>query len=130
EDVLQAIHKTNAKVSYILPNNKNILMAAKQAEELAEKHVVVLPSKSIPQGIGALFAFDETASVEVNEKNMIEAMADVKTGQVTFATRDTEINHMMIQKGHYIAMNDETIIATDVDKNHVVKSRSEEHTSE
>src|SRR5699024_3099405 len=74
EDVLQAIHKTNAKVSYILPNSKNILMAAKQAEELAEKHVVVLPSKSIPQGIGALFAFDETASVEVNEKNMIEAM--------------------------------------------------------
>src|SRR5699024_9727409 len=96
EDILHAFEKTNAKVSYILPNNKNILMAAKQAKELTDKHVVVLPSKSIPQGIGALFAFDETASPDVNEQHMIEAMEDVKTGQVTFSTRDTEINHMTI----------------------------------
>src|SRR5699024_6585253 len=90
EDVLQAIQQTNAQTTYLLPNNKNILMAAKQAQQLTDKQVIVLPSKSIPQGIGALFAFDEAESAEVNEANMTEAMADVKTGLVTFATRDTE----------------------------------------
>src|SRR5699024_10073284 len=58
EDILHAINKSNAKVSYVLPNNKNILMAAKQAQKLTDRHVIVLPSKSIPQGIGALFAYD------------------------------------------------------------------------
>src|SRR5699024_5920592 len=76
EDILTAIDRTNAKETYILPNNKNIIMAANQAKKLTDKNVVVLPSKSIPQGIAALFEFDESASTEVNEQNMLDAMTE------------------------------------------------------
>ncbi len=116
EDILQAIKQTNAKETYVLPNNKNIFMAAKQAQALSEKSVVVLPAKSIPQGIAALFAFDDTGTMETNEQQMIAAMQGVKTGLITYATRDTVVNHLSIQKNAFIGMNDETIITTDENK--------------
>lgn len=116
EDIIQAIKKENAKVVYLLPNNKNILLAAEQAKELVDEQVIVIPTKSIPQGIGALFAFDESADITTNETKMTEAIEDVKTGQMTYATRDTVINGMEIQKDAFIGMNDDAIVSTDKDK--------------
>lgn len=116
EDIIQAIKKENAKVVYLLPNNKNILLAAEQAKELVDSQVIVIPTKSIPQGIGALFAFDESADISTNETKMTEAIEDVKTGQMTYATRDTVINGMEIQKNAFIGMNDDAIVSTDKDK--------------
>lgn len=130
EDILQAIKQTNAKLTYVLPNNKNILMAAKQAEQLAEHSVVVLPAKTIPQGIAALFAFDSDANQDENTANMQGAMDDVKTGLVTYATRDTVINGIEIQKNNYIAMNDDTIVATHADKEKAVEALLQQITDE
>lgn len=130
EDILQAIKQTNAKLTYVLPNNKNILMAAKQAEQLAEHSVVVLPAKTIPQGIAALFAFDADANQDENTANMQGAMDDVKTGLVTYATRDTVINGIEIQKNNYIAMNDDTIVATHADKEKAVEALLQQITDE
>lgn len=116
EDILQSIEDTNARTTFILPNNKNIMLAAKQAQELTEKDVIVIPSTSIPQGAAALFAYDPEMSYADNEANMLEAMEDVKTGLVTFATRDTTVQEMMIEKDHYIGLNDDKIVVTHQDK--------------
>ena len=116
EDLLSAIEKTNAKHTFILPNNKNIILAANQAKELSDKNITIIPTTSIPQGISAMFAFDEDNSMEENEANMTEAIAYVKTGLVTYATRDTVMNEMKIQKDSYIGLNDNTIKVTDTDK--------------
>lgn len=122
EDILAAIHTTNAKNVIILPNNKNIIMAANQAATLIDdKHVTVLPTKTIPQGIGALLEFDESYNVEENEENMIDAIQDVKTGLVTFATRDTTINHLEVKKDSFIGLDDETIVTTSNNKLQVVE---------
>lgn len=121
EDIVQAIEKTNAQKVYLLPNNKNILLAAKQAQALTERQVAVIPTKSIPQGIGALFAFDESKNLSENAANMTEALEDVKTGQVTYAIRDTVINGMNIEKNAYIGMNDDTIVSTNQDKSIVLE---------
>lgn len=116
EELLAAVERTNATYTYILPNNKNIIMAANQVKEIATKEVIVIPSKTIPQGINALFSFDEEASVEANETQMVQALEEVKTGFVTYATRDTTVNEMEIKKNSYIGMNDDTIMTTNVDK--------------
>ena len=120
EEILQAIASVNAKTIFVLPNNKNILLAANQAKELTDKHVIVIPAKSMPQGIAALFAFEESEDNQTNEANMLEEIGEVKTGQVTYATRDTVINGIDIHKDAYIGMNDETIISTDEDMNVVL----------
>lgn len=122
EDILSAIEHTNAKSIYILPNNKNIILAANQAKALTDKEIIIIPSKTIPQGMSALFAFDESHAPEENEEIMLEAMGEVKTGQVTFATRNTTINGIDIEKDAYIGLNDDTIIATDSDKTIVVET--------
>lgn len=121
EDLLQAIEKTNAKHTFILPNNNNIILAAEQAKELAAKDVTIIPTATIPQGISALFAFDEEGSITENETNMVEALEDVKTGLVTYATRDTVINDIEIHKDAYIGLNDQTIKVTNPDKLTTVK---------
>lgn len=112
EDIVTAIENENAEHIFILPNNSNIVLAAEQAVSITDKKVAVIPSKSIPQGISALFAFDGDLSAEENEENMVDALADVKTGLVTYATRDTVINDMEIKKGSFIGMNDGTIKVT------------------
>ena len=122
EELLSAIRKVNAKYTFILPNNKNILMAANQAKLLSDKHVIIIPTKTIPQGISALFTFEEEASMNENEQNMLEGMKDVKTGLVTYATRDTVINQMEIKQGSYMGLNDETIRVTNTDKMETVSS--------
>ncbi|MEI3610935.1 DAK2 domain-containing protein [Pseudogracilibacillus sp. SO30301A] len=122
EELLSAIRKVNAKHTFILPNNKNILMAANQAKLLSDKNVIIIPTKTIPQGISALFAFEEEASMKENEQNMLKGMKDVKTGLVTYATRDTVINQMEIKQGSYMGLNDETIRVTNTDKIKTVSS--------
>lgn len=120
EDVLQAIENTHAQTTFVLPNNKNILLAAKQAQALSEKEVIVVPSASIPQGAAALFAFDSESSNADNEAAMIEAMREVKTGLVTFAIRNTTVHDLAIEKNHFIGLNDDAIVVTHEEKQETV----------
>ena len=112
DDVLNAIEQVNADTVYVLPNNKNIILAAEQAKTLTEdKNVVVIPSKTVPQGIAALinFAYDKTP--EENAELMTTEMKKVKTGQVTYAVRDTSIDGMEIKQGNIMGLDDSTIRA-------------------
>lgn len=105
DDILSAIEKTPAKVVYVLPNNKNIIMAAEQAGPMAkDRDVRVLPTKTIPQGISAMLSFDETASADENQMNMISAFENVETAQVTFAIRDSEVDGKPIKKGEIMGL--------------------------
>lgn len=105
DDILKAIHATPAKTVFVLPNNKNIIMAAEQAVNLADRNVCVLPSRTIPQGISALMAFDESNNFTDNRMEMTNAIQRVSTGQVTFAARDSEYGGHNIKKGEIIAFN-------------------------
>lgn len=104
EDILEAIHATPAKTVFVLPNNKNIIMAAEQAIKLADRKVCVLPTRTIPQGVCAMLAFDPDADVAENQLNMTKAFDHVKTGQLTFAARDSEIDGKPIKQGEIIAL--------------------------
>ena len=105
DDILSAIEKTPAKVVYVLPNNKNIIMAAEQAGPMAkDRDVRVLPTKTIPQGISAMLSFDETASADENQMNMISAFENVETAQVTFAARYSEVDGKPIKKGEIMGL--------------------------
>lgn len=118
DDILSAVEKVNADNIFILPNNKNIILAANQAVDLCEdKHLVVLPTKTIPQGITALINFIPDETVEENEKRMVEEIAYVKTGQVTYAVRDTVIDNKEIAKGDYMGIGDAGILAVNQDIN-------------
>src|SRR5699024_916514 len=103
-------------------NNKNIDMDAEKVKRLTDKEVNVIPSRTIPQGISALFSFDGEQSKEENTNNMLEAMEDVKTGSVTYAIRDTVINDIDIKKDSYMGMNDGSIVATDKEKINTTKN--------
>ncbi|WP_055107598.1 DAK2 domain-containing protein [Paenibacillus ihumii] len=115
EDFVKAIHSISAQHVFILPNNSNIVLAAQQARDLleGEREVTVIPSKSIPQGIAAAFAFQEEESVESNSDSMINAVQHVKTGQVTYAVRDTVFDDLEITAGHYIGIADSKIVSTE-----------------
>ena len=116
EDVLDAIAKVSAKTVFVLPNNKNIILAAQQAASLCEdKEVIVLPTKTIPQGITALINFIPEQSAQENEARMNEEIANVKTGQVTYAVRDTVIDDKEIHEGDYMGIGDAGILAVNTD---------------
>ena len=116
EDMLNAIDKVNADTIFILPNNKNIILAANQAQALVEdKRIVVIPTKTIPQGITAVLNYAPDLSVEENEANMIAEMKRVKTGQVTYAVRDTMIDDKEIKCGDYMGIGDAGILAVGTD---------------
>jgi DAK2 domain fusion protein YloV len=116
EDILNAIDKVNADVVYVLPNNKNIILAANQAESLVEdKKVVVIPSKTVPQGITALINFIPDCSVEENVERMTAEMSRVKTGQVTYAVRDTELDGKVIKENDIMGIGDQGIVAVGQD---------------
>ena len=122
EDVLNAIDKVNAKHVFIFPNNKNIILAANQARDLTEdKEVIVIPTKTVPQGIAALINFLPDSSVEENTDNMTEGANNVKTGQVTYAVRDTEIDDKVIQKDDYMGIGDKGILSVGSDRDSVTK---------
>lgn len=116
EDIVRAIKEVNARKVIILPNNKNIIMAAEQAAEVAEEEVVVIPSKTVPQGMTALLSFNPSAEAGDNKEAMTEAMQHVKTGQLTYAVRDTSIDGLEISKGDFMGLADGKIILKDQDK--------------
>ena len=112
EDMLNAIEQVNAKNIFILPNNKNIILAAEQARDLTEdKKIIVLPTKTIPQGISAMIGYMPEAGVDENEENMKEAYQDIASGQVTYAVRDTVIDGKEIHNGDIMGINDDGIAA-------------------
>lgn len=121
DDLLKGIEKVNAKNIFILPNNSNIILSAKQAQEISKKHVIVIPSKSIPQGLAALIAFNGEADLDTNIKAMNEAMAYVKTGQVTYAVRDSSFNGVSIKEGDIIGIVDGEILRAGKEIDHVTK---------
>jgi len=112
EDMLNAIAKLNADNIFILPNNKNIILAAEQAMRMTkDKNIIVLPSKNVPQGIAALIGFVPEDDVDVNTENMKEEMTRVKTGQVTYAVRDTSLNGVEIKQGNIMGIGDSGILS-------------------
>ena len=121
EDFMKAIDKIHAKNIFILPNNSNIIMAANQAKELSDKNIIVIPTKNIPQAVSALVGFNPEATAEENEANMVEALSYVKSGQVTFAVRDTVMNGIEIREGNIIGIAEKEMIAAGDEVDEVAK---------
>ncbi|ENH98276.1 hypothetical protein J416_01014 [Gracilibacillus halophilus YIM-C55.5] len=121
QDLADAIEQTNAENVIVLPNNKNIVMAAEQAQELADQNVAVVPTKTIPQGISAMLVFNPEIDLKENQEQMKEASGSVKTGQITYAVRDTQIEGITIEKGNFMGLYDGKINSSDQDKMTVMK---------
>ena len=115
EDILAAIQSVPAKTVFVLPNNKNIIMAAEQAQKIADRRIVVLPTRTIPQGITAMLNFDPEAEVDANTIAMMQAADKVSTGLVTFAARDSEFDGKKIKKGEVMALENGKIVNTGSD---------------
>ena len=116
EDMLNALEHVNAKTVFILPNNKNIIMAANQAVDLVEdKQIIVIPTKTIPQGITALVNYIPDHSAEENKEQMMAEIENVKTGQVTYAVRDTEIDGKTIKQNDFMGIGDKSILSVGTD---------------
>ena len=122
EDMLNAIDRVNADTVFILPNNKNIVLAANQAKSLVEeKEIIVIPTKTVPQGITAIINFMPDADAKTNEEAMLEAIKNVKTGQVTYAVRDTKIDDKEIHEGDIMGIGDSGILAVGKDLEETTK---------
>ena len=115
EDILAAIQSVPAKTVLVLPNNKNIIMAAEQAEKLADRQVVVLPTRTVPMGITAMLNFDPSVNAETNTINMMAAADKVSTGLITYAARDSEYDGKRIKKGEIMALENGKIVSTSTD---------------
>ena len=113
EDILKQINSVPAEVVFVLPNNKNIVMAAQQSIPLSEKRVIVIPTGTVPQGITAALTFDEGATPEENEQMMADAAATVHTASVTYAARDSEFDGHSITSGEYLALLDGSLVSND-----------------
>ena len=112
EDILAAIQSVPAKTVFVLPNNKNIIMAAEQAQKLADRKVIVLPTRTVPQGMTAMLNFDPGTSADENAINMMAAADKVATGLITYAARDSEFDGKTIKKGEIMALENGKIVAT------------------
>ncbi|HAN44722.1 MAG TPA: dihydroxyacetone kinase, partial [Ruminococcaceae bacterium] len=120
DDILSAIHATPAKVVFVLPNNKNIIMAAEQAAKLADRKVYVLPTRTVPQGISAMLAFDPEKQTNDNLVAMTKAFERVMTGQITFAARDSDFEGHKIKKGELLALENGKLAFTEKDLSRAV----------
>jgi len=120
DDILNAINRVNSDAVFILPNNKNIIFAAQQAKEMTDKKCFVIPSKNIPQGIAAALAFDMETEPEMNDKNMLDAMTSVTSGQVSHAVRDVNMDGFELKTGDIIGLNDKSILVHNHNVNDVV----------
>ena len=120
DDILNAIQATPAKVVYVLPNNKNIILAAEQAVPLADRTVHVLPTRTIPQGVSAMLNFDPEASVEDNLNTMMKAADNVSSGSITFAARDSDFENRAIKEGDILALDNGKLSFTDTTVGHAV----------
>ncbi len=122
EDILNAIEKLDYKTIFIFPNNKNIILVANQAASMAEdREVIVIPTSTVPQGITAMINFVPEAGAENNRETMLELISTVKTGQVTYAVRDTSLDGMDIHEGDYMGIGDSSILSAGADMDTVVK---------
>ncbi len=117
DDILKAIHATPAKTVFVLPNNKNIIMAAEQAINLANRNVIVLQTRTIPQGIAAMLAYDESMDANENRTQMTKAFERVSSGSVTFAARDSELDGQKIKKNEVLALDNGKLAFTERDVN-------------
>ena len=115
EDILTEVNKTPAEVVFVLPNNKNIIMAAQQCIPLSDKKVIVIPTKTVPQGITAMLSFDPASAEDVIEAEMSAAIESVHTAQVTYAARDSDFDGHDIHKGEYLALMDGALLGSDAD---------------
>ncbi|MBF8982190.1 DAK2 domain-containing protein [Lutibacter sp. B2] len=110
QDIKDAIDKIKAKNIFILPNNSNIILAANQAKELSDKNIIVIPTKTAPEGISAALAYNKELGVDENIENMTEAIKSVKTGQITYSVRNTQFNEMEIKEGDILGISDGNIV--------------------
>ena len=115
DDILHAVDAVPAEIVFVLPNNKNIIMAAEQAQKLADRQVVVLPTRTVPMGITALLNFDPSVNAETNTINMMAAADKVSTGLITYAARDSEYDGKRIRKGEIMALENGKIVSTSTD---------------
>ena len=125
QDILEKINATPAEVVFVFPNNKNIIMAAEQTVDLTEKKVVVVPSKTVPQGVSAMLVFDPDASAEDNLSAMTDAMAGVTTMQITYAARDSDIDGHNIHAGEYLALWGSSLFGSSADLKGLLRSMAE-----
>lgn len=115
DDILNAIEQTPAKTVFVLPNNKNIIMAAEQTISLSSRNVIVIPTRTVPQGVSAMLGFDAEADAESNAISMQKSYANVETGQITFAARDSDFDGHNIKKGELLALNNGKVAFTETD---------------
>ena len=125
QDILEAVNKVPAETVYVLPNNKNIIMAAQQVDGLTSKHVVVIPSKTVPQGVTAMLSFNPDGTDEENREAMTEALGTVETMQLTYAARDSEFDGYKIHEGDYLAMYGSSLFGTSQDIQVLLKALAE-----
>ncbi|MDM6170064.1 fatty acid kinase catalytic subunit FakA [Staphylococcus aureus] len=116
EDIVKVIEQSKCKRAIILPNNKNILMASEQAESIVDAEAVVIPTKSIPQGISALFQYDVDATLEENKAQMADSVNNVKSGSLTYAVRDTKIDGVEIKKDAFMGLIEDKIVSSQSDQ--------------
>ena len=125
QDILEVVNTVPAETVYVLPNNKNIIMAAEQVDALTPKHVVVIPSKSVPQGITAMLSFNPDGSEEENTEALTEALATVDTMQITYAARNSDFDGYLIHEGDYLAMCGSSLFGTSRDIKVLLRSLAE-----
>ncbi len=124
EDILKAVQSVPAEIVFVLPNNKNIIMAAQQCDRLTEKTVIVIPSKTIPQGVSALISFDDSLETEELTEALTEATKTVKTAQITYASRDSDFDGLNISAGEYLALLEGGIVGSGKDLAELLSSVS------
>ena len=125
QDILEAVNTVPAETVFVLPNNKNIIMAAEQVDALTPKHVVVIPSKTVPQGVTAMLSFDPEAEEEANAAAMGEALATVDTMQITYAARNSDFDGYDIHEGDYLALYGSSLFGTSQDIRVLLRSLAE-----
>jgi len=125
QDILEAVNKVPAETVFVLPNNKNIIMAAQQVDALTPKNVVVISSKTVPQGVTAMLNFDPEGTVEANTEAMTEALTTVETMQITYAARNSDFDGYDIHEGDYLAMVGSSLFGTSQDINVLLRSLAE-----
>ena len=125
QDILEAVNKVPAQTVFVLPNNKNIIMAAEQVDALTPKHVVVIPSKTVPQGVTAMLSFNPEGTEEENVEALTEALSTVDTMQITYAARNSDFDGYDIHEGDYLAIYGSALFGTDQDITVLLKSLAE-----
>lgn len=111
-DIATAADKVNAKNIFVFPNNKNIIMSAEQANDITDKNIIVIPTKSIPQGVSAVLAFDPNATIDENKENMNEAISTVRSGSVTYAVRTTNVDGLDVKVGDIMGLDEHSVLTT------------------